>query len=155
MRTIVLGGLPCPIKATAATIAANTDRLNAKLLDADEAAELEAEEKGLTVDQAEQLRARKRKKAYQLFLANAENSLLVISDMVNAAVESERILYHRDIREQSPYYPLTAAKLALVATVQELNDPDTAQVIAQEMAEATGSKNLPAGELVKLAQMIL
>lgn len=155
MRTIILGGLPCPIKATAATIAANADRLNAKLMDADEEAELEAKEKKLDVDAAEALRAQIRKKVYRLFLANAENSLMVIADMVNAAVDSERILYGRDIREQSPHYPMTPQKLACIASLKELNNPDTARQIAEEIAEATGSKNLNAGELVKMAQMIL
>ncbi len=155
MRTIVLGGLPCLIKATAGTIAGSTSRLSEALAEADFEAEEQAKQRDMEVDEYEQLCQRLRKKAQLAYLNNAENSLRVISDMVNAAVDSERILYGRDIRDQSPYYPMTPEKLAIIASTQELNDPDMAQSIAEEIAEATGSKNLSAGELVKIAQMIL
>ena len=155
MRTIILGGVPVPIKATAGTIAANTSRLSAVLIEADMEAEAEAEKQDLSVDQFQKLKEQKRKKANRIFMADAENSLKVIADMVNAAVDSERVLHGHDIREQSPYYPASAEKLAFIISSKEMNDLHTAQVIAEEIAEATGSKNLTAGELVKMAQMVL
>lgn len=155
MRKIILGGMACPIKATAGTIASSTSRLSAALAEADCDAEERAKQQNMEADDYEQLRQRLRKKAQMVYLSNTENSLRVISDMLNAAVDSERILYGRDIRSESPYYPMTPEKLALIVSTQELNDPETARIIAEEIAEATGSKNLTAGELVKLAQMLL
>ena len=154
MRTIMVGGIPCPIKATTGTISASTDRLKWALLDAETAAEKRIETLHLSADDATKIVDEERRKAQLAYMSDASNSLHTISDMLNAAVDYERIINGHNIKERCPYYPVTPDKLGIVMTLQELNDPDTSQTIAEEIAEATGSKNLTAGRLMQVAQMM-
>lgn len=155
MRYITIQGQQYPIQATVAVEAANNSRMRKALLDAEARAELEGKAEHLPEEQTQERAAVYRKKALKTFLADAENSLQLWADLINAAVERAKVLDGRDISASVPHYPLTARKLAFLVTAADLNDEQNALAVAQELVECRGGdpKNLQAGHLLLMSAM--
>lgn len=152
MRYITLRGVQYPVRATVAVDAETARRYNAALLDAEDAANEDADTRGVGEDERAAIVSRRRKRAAREYMADVDNSLRQISLMINAAVSYEQVLNGVDIRDQVPHYPMTPEKLAVLATVEDLNRDDTVQTIAEELAECRGvQKKTGAAELIKRA----
>lgn len=157
MRYITLGGVKYPIQATVGVIGDATERLLQCLAEAEERAQDEADERGLDDAHREKLVTRRREAAHRRYLADARNSLAVIADLVNAAVAREKLLNGKDIAAEVLHYPLTAEKLVLIASAEDLNGEENSKAIAAELAEwgPPGEKKVAANRLMTAAQMIL
>ncbi len=155
MRHITLGGREYPIMATCNVDKVVTSRYNAALLEAEEAALLEAEEKKLNENKTTALVTSKRKMAARQYIADMGNSMLQIALMINEAVDYERIMNHRDISAEVPWYPLDEQKVGMLATIDDLNNDATMTAIAEEFAECRGGKkNLTAEQILKAAKTL-
>lgn len=157
MRHITLGGVAYPVRATMQVDRAITERLQGVLTAADNDAAVEAAAKGLTGAELDALTAQKRKAAVIAYSTDTEVSLWQIALMINAAVDYVRIIEGRDIASEVPGYPMTAEKIAAVATAADLNREETFQTIAEEFAECRGgdAKNLTAEQLMEMAKKLL
>lgn len=157
MHTITLGGIQYPIQATAGMMGAARERLADALADATEQAEADADARGLDDAARGRLVERRRKAAHARYMADSRNSLAVIADLVNGAVERERLLNGRDISGEVPHYPLTVQKLALLATAEDLNGEGNSKAIAAELAAwmPAGEKKEAANHLMAAARTIL
>ena len=141
MRHITLGGIEYPIRATVTVDAEVTRRYNDAILSAEAAARETAEQRGLNEGQTEQLVEREKKLALR----------------INAAVDYERVLHGRDISADVPHYPLTAEKIGLIATLDDLNREETVQAVVDEFLDCRGGdrKNLTAGQLEQMASTLM
>ena len=157
MRTITLGGIEYPIHATVTVDAEITRRYNQTILAAEEAARAEAEREGLNDGQTALLIDRRKSMALKRYVSDRENDLLQIALLINAAVDYERVINGRDISAEVPHYPLTAQKVGLLASLDDLNREDTVQAIVDEFLDCRGGdrKNLTAGQLREMAQTLM
>lgn len=152
MRYITLGGVEYPIHATMNAHSQITKRYNDVVLDAESVAEDEAAEKQLSHADAMKLRDRRVKSAVRRYYANTESSLWQIALLINEAVAFEGVMHGVDISSKVPYYPMTAQKIGMIATAEDLNADTTVQAIADELLECSGAKkNVTAGELMNMA----
>jgi len=153
MRKIKLGGREYPILATCNVDKIITNRYNAALFAAEEAAQEEADEKDLNTAKRAQLVDRKRRMAAKAYLADTGNAMLQFALMINEAVDYERIINQRDISADVPGYPLDERKIGMIATLDDLNSDETMQAVAEEFAECRGGeKNLTAGQILEAAK---
>lgn len=151
MRTIRIAGYDMPIRATMRFELAVKEYLQRI---ADKAvADAEKGSRTLLEEAANDERANAIREAS----ASAEMSLFVICELVNAAVEQEKVLGGHDRSGELPVYPLTVEKLAVIATLEELNSAENAAAVADEIAEARGSetKKLMAGKLMDLSRQMM
>ena len=157
MRHITLGGIEYPIRATVTVDAEVTRRYNDAILSAEAAARETAEQRGLNEGQTEQLVEREKKLALRRYLGDRENDLYQIALLINAAVDYERVLHGRDISADVPHYPLTAEKIGLIATLDDLNREETVQAVVDEFLDCRGGdrKNLTAGQLEQMASTLM
>ncbi len=157
MRTITLGGSEYPIHATVTVDAEITRRYNQTILAAEEAAREEAEREGLNDGQTALLIDRRKSMALKRYVSDRENDLLQIALLINAAVDYERVINGRDISAEVPHYPLTAQKVGLLASLDDLNREGTVQAIVDEFLDCRGGdrKNLTAGQLREMAQTLM
>ena len=157
MRTITLSGSEYPIHATVTVDAEITRRYNQTILAAEEAAREEAEREGLNDGQTALLIDRRKSMALKRYVSDRENDLLQIALLINAAVDYERVINGRDISAEVPHYPLTAQKVGLLASLDDLNREDTVQAIVDEFLDCRGGdrKNLTAGQLREMTQTLM
>ena len=157
MRYITLGGKQYPIRATMNVDAKFTARYNEVIAAAEEQAVEEAAQKELDEAKIERVRARRVKSAVKRYVNDVQNSLQQIADLINEAVAYEAVMNGVDISGKVPGYPMTAQKVGMIATAEDLNREETVQAVADEMMECRGGdqKNLTAGELMKIAKKIL
>lgn len=157
MRTIKLGGHEYRIRGSITVHAAAAKRRNALLAAADKEAELEAQN-GEIAD-ASELIAEKRAAALTGDEYVAGESLQLLSDLINAAVEYYAVLCGQDISGSvHGGYPMTAQKLCFIATIDELNSKELSEAVAAELLESQGgaaSKNLTAQDVVNLTALLM
>lgn len=154
MRFITIGGERYPIKATVGTMTEESDRRRRCLLAAERDGRIEAAARGLTGEAAKNLIRQYQTTALREFTGRAETSLLLIVSLINAAVESERILHGR--RLDVAHYPMTKEILAAIASPDDINSPDNAAAVAAELVEYYGldEKKVTAGQLVTLSRRL-
>lgn len=157
MRYITLGGNRYPIHCSVTVDEAVNKRFAAYRQKMVEQAEADVEARGLQGGEAEEYKAVSLKSATLAYLTDAENDLYQFALLINAGVRYESIINRHDIANEVVGYPLDAEKLAMIATVQDLNSPETVDAVAAEFARCRGGdeKNGTAGELTKTAMTIL
>lgn len=157
MRYITLGGKQYPIHCSVVVDAAICQRRNRLLMDIEDATIAEAQENNIPDSKLDALISRRKREALRDISGNAEETLIMLSDMINAAVDYQQVICGRDIRSEiEGGYPMTAKKLAFIASVSDLNSETTMDTVAQEIIEAQGgdAKNLSAGRVVQTARAL-
>lgn len=86
-----------------------------------EQAEADVEARGLQGDAAGEYKAVSLKSATLAYLTDAENDLYQFARAHQCRVRYESIINRHDIADKVVGYPLDAEKLAMIATVQDLN----------------------------------
>lgn len=156
MRTINLKGHEYQIHASI-TVDSNAEkRRNEVLKKAEAEAIAEADEKEIADASAlirEKMLAAIRDRDF-----NLNEALNLIADMINAAVEYNRIILCYNT-EDKVYggYPMTAEKLVFLCSVEDLNSKEVSEAVAAELIEARGgtaAKKLTAQEVLKLTETI-
>lgn len=157
MHYITLGGKQYPIQATAGVLGDLAQQRRDALLDAQDQAEDEADARALEGEARERFIERRKKRADLAFTDDVHTSMALLAALVNAAVARERMLNGRDLTAELPHLPLDERKVALIASLDELNGAENAKAVAEEMGDwyGPGAKKALAGRLTAAAQMIL
>lgn len=156
MREITIGGHKYMIHCSVITEAAINKRRDEILQRAED--EASDDVGGLSESETLELIRKRKVSALRDASYNAGESLNILADMINTAVDYENVVNARDIRPQVfGGYPMTAQKLALVVgvTADDLNR--IAEPVAQELIEEQGgdAKNLKAGTVLMTTRRIM